>query len=50
LHLEWEKIIGNEENLVFIEWPENVLKVIPKGTRFIYISHKENRHRILELK
>jgi tRNA threonylcarbamoyladenosine biosynthesis protein TsaE len=50
LHLGWEEIIGNKEHIVFIEWPENVSKVIPKGARHVYISHKENGGRILELK
>lgn len=49
LQLGWKEIISNKENLVFIEWPENVQKVIPKHTRFINISHKEKGHRILEL-
>ena len=50
LHLGWEEIIGNKEHLVFIEWPENVKKIIPKDARFIKITHKENGHRKLELK
>jgi len=50
LHLGWEEIIGNKEHLVFIEWPENVRKIIPANARFVYISHKENGQRILELK
>lgn len=50
LYLNWEEIINNKEHIVFIEWPENVKKVIPLNTRFIYLSHKENGHRELELK
>jgi len=50
LHLGWEEIIGNKEHIVFIEWPENVSKVIPADARHVYISHKENGGRILELK
>jgi tRNA threonylcarbamoyladenosine biosynthesis protein TsaE len=50
LSLGWEEIINNKEHLVFIEWPENVKKIIPVGARFVYISHKENGERILELK
>lgn len=50
LQLGWEEIINNKEHLVFIEWPENVKKVIPAGARFVYISHKENGQRRLELK
>jgi tRNA threonylcarbamoyladenosine biosynthesis protein TsaE len=50
LHLGWEEIINNKDHLVFIEWPENVKKAIPKGARFVNISHKKNGHRNLELK
>jgi tRNA threonylcarbamoyladenosine biosynthesis protein TsaE len=31
LHLGWEKIIREPENLIFIEWPENVSGVIPEN-------------------
>jgi len=48
--LGWKEIINSKEHLVFIEWPENVKKVIPLDAKFIYISHKENGQRILELK
>ncbi len=50
LFLGWEDIIGNKEHLVFIEWPENVSKVIPKGSRYIYISHTKNEYRKLKFK
>ena len=29
--LGWEKIISNPQNLITIEWPENVADVMPKG-------------------
>ncbi|MFZ1019734.1 MAG: tRNA (adenosine(37)-N6)-threonylcarbamoyltransferase complex ATPase subunit type 1 TsaE [Minisyncoccia bacterium] len=51
LSLGWEEIIGNKEHLVFIEWPENVKKVIPDDARFVYISHgKNDTHRNLKFK
>jgi tRNA threonylcarbamoyladenosine biosynthesis protein TsaE len=50
LHLGWEKIIGNKEHLIFIEWPENVSKIIPKNAKFIYISHTKNNSRKIEFK
>lgn len=50
LNLRWEEIINNKEHLIFIEWPENVKKVIPSHARFIYISHYKNNRRNLELK
>lgn len=43
--LGWEEIIGNKKHLVFLEWPENVSKAIPKDAIFIYISHAEGGDR-----
>jgi tRNA threonylcarbamoyladenosine biosynthesis protein TsaE len=50
LNLGWEDIINNKNHLVFIEWPENVEKVIPVGANFVYISHLKDGYRKLELK
>lgn len=50
LFLDWEDIIGNKEHLVFIEWPENVSKIIPKYSKYIYISHLKNEQRKLKFK
>lgn len=50
LHLGWEEIINNKEYLVFIEWPERVCRVVPRGARFIYISINKNGFRNFKLK
>ena len=50
LHLGWEKIIENKENLVFIEWPENIIKAMPKKYHKIYIAHTKEGHRKFEIK
>ncbi len=50
LHLGWEEIIGNKEHLIFIEWPENVSKIIPADARFIYISGNKKDERNFKLK
>ena len=50
LRLGWEEIIGNREHLVFIEWPENVSKIIPVNARFVHISHTKNKHRNFKLR
>ncbi len=39
LNLGWEEIISNPEHIVFIEWPENVAKAMPKKHHKIHISH-----------
>ena len=38
LHLGWEEITREPENLVFLEWPENVAGIIPKDAKRIYFK------------
>ena len=38
LHLGWAELIKEPENLILIEWPENVAKIIPKNARRIYFK------------
>ncbi|MDP2641895.1 MAG: tRNA (adenosine(37)-N6)-threonylcarbamoyltransferase complex ATPase subunit type 1 TsaE [bacterium] len=33
LHLGWEEVINEPENLVLIEWPENVAGIIPDDAK-----------------
>ncbi|PJA36794.1 MAG: tRNA (adenosine(37)-N6)-threonylcarbamoyltransferase complex ATPase subunit type 1 TsaE [Candidatus Zambryskibacteria bacterium CG_4_9_14_3_um_filter_42_9] len=33
LHLGWEEIIKEPENLIFLEWPENVASIIPREAK-----------------
>jgi tRNA threonylcarbamoyladenosine biosynthesis protein TsaE len=49
-YLGWEEIVSNKGHIVFIEWPENVPKAIPRHTKHIHISHSENEHRKLKFK
>jgi len=43
LHLGWEEIIKDRNNLIFIEWPENVRKAMPKHYKIIITQHKNGR-------
>lgn len=45
LILGWGEILKDKEHLVFIEWPENVKKVIPATAKFVRISTDEKGHR-----
>ena len=38
LHLGWEEITREPENLVFLEWPENVAGIIPASAKRIYFK------------
>lgn len=37
--LGWEEIISNPKNIIFIEWPQNIKKAIPKKHIKINIAH-----------
>lgn len=38
LHLGWEEVTKGPENLIFLEWPENVAGLIPAGAKRIYFQ------------
>jgi tRNA threonylcarbamoyladenosine biosynthesis protein TsaE len=48
--LGWNEIVGNPENIVMIEWPENVSELIPATAIKIAIDHKDENSRIFTLK
>jgi len=50
LYLGWEEIINNAGHLVFVEWPENVAKVIPKHAKLVEIAHAGGKERHFKLK
>lgn len=45
LHLGWNEIIKEPENLVLIEWPENVPGLIPKNAIKILFKHVDENTR-----
>ncbi len=50
LYLGWEELISNQDNLILIEWPEIVESIIPNDAAYVYIAHREDGSRSLELK
>lgn len=48
--LGWADIVADPKNLILIEWPENVSKVIPKKHISIKIAHTKEGHRKFEIK
>lgn len=50
LQLGWREIIADKRNLVFIEWPEHVSKVIPRSAAFVRISTDKNGRRNFKFK
>lgn len=48
LHLGWEEMLQGGENLILIEWPENVAKLIPREAKRIAFKHVgENEREII---
>ena len=45
LHLGWEEITREPENLILIEWPENVVGIIPKKAKRIYFKFVDDKTR-----
>ena len=50
LHLGWTEIISDPKNLIFIEWPEQVAGIMPKGHIQIHFKHKGENTREIEMK
>jgi tRNA threonylcarbamoyladenosine biosynthesis protein TsaE len=51
IDLDFKKIIKNPENIVLIEWPEQIMKFLPKNTIKIFFSHsKKEKERTIEIK
>ncbi len=50
INLGWADIIADPKNLVLIEWPENVSKILPKEYLRINICHAGDSSREIEIK
>jgi len=50
MDLDFKKIIKNPENIVLIEWPEKILKYLPKSAIKVFLSHsKKEKERIIKI-
>ncbi len=45
LYLGWKEIIADPAHLIFIEWPENVAKIMPKKHHKVSIIHTKGGQR-----
>lgn len=46
LHLDWEEIIHDPDNLIVIEWPERIAGILPENcirVEFEFVSESERR-------
>jgi len=44
-HLNWKNIFSNKDNLILIEWPEKIAKIIPKNAIKVFLSHIDEETR-----
>jgi tRNA threonylcarbamoyladenosine biosynthesis protein TsaE len=44
----WEEIISNKDNLVILEWPENVRENLEKDTYWVKLGHIDEETRSIE--
>ncbi len=49
LHLGWQKIISERENLILIEWPERVVDIIPEGVQNIFFKFVDETTREIDI-
>jgi tRNA threonylcarbamoyladenosine biosynthesis protein TsaE len=49
LALNWERILGDEKNIIFIEWPERVIEVLPKNHAKINFKFLSENEREIEI-
>jgi len=47
VHLGWEEIIKEPENLILIEWPERVQAIIPNHTHKVFFEHLNENTRVI---
>lgn len=50
LHLGWQEIIKEKENLIFIEWPERVSGIMPTESKMINFKFIDEETREIEIK
>jgi len=51
LSIGWGDIVGNSENIIFIEWPERVADILPENhikINFEFLSENERQIKYLE--
>lgn len=48
LKIGWEEIISDKDNLVIIEWPENVKEYLDQDTYWVKLGHIDEETRSIE--
>jgi tRNA threonylcarbamoyladenosine biosynthesis protein TsaE len=48
--LGWDENINDKGNIVAVEWPENIVDILPANTIHIYFNHVDENTRLIEIK
>ena len=48
LKIGWKELEGNKENLIIIEWPENVKEHLGNDACWVKLEHKDDQTRVVE--
>lgn len=48
INLGWEKILEDKDNLILIEWPENVKECLDDATYWVKLEHVDDQTRSIE--
>lgn len=49
LDLGWEEMVENPENIILVEWPENIKKIFPKKHFWIKFFHAGGKKRAIDI-
>ncbi len=49
LHLGWVQLLEDKDNLIIVEWPENVPECIPKNAIYIELTHDKENTRMIKM-
>ncbi len=47
--LGWEEMIENPENIILVEWPENIKKIFPKNYFLLKFGHVDEKKRAIDI-
>lgn len=47
--IKWNELIADPNNIIFLEWPEQLAGLVPKGAISIKLSHKDETRREIVL-
>jgi len=48
--LGWDENVNNSENIIAVEWPENITDILPANTIHLYFTFVDETTRLIELK